>query len=98
MVSPGPKHRAAAFALALTLSLSSLAGAQTLAGAPTVDLSAVRIDNFHAAAKLAHRDRRNVQSVLVADIAKKLGDTGVGTIALSPFADDVRINEVHGVA
>ena len=46
MVSPAPKHRAAALALALTLSLGSLAGAQTLAGAPTIDLSAIHIDNF----------------------------------------------------
>ena len=46
MVSPGPKHRAAAIALALTVSLSSLAGAQTLAGAPAADLSTIRIDNF----------------------------------------------------
>jgi len=40
MVSPGPKHRAAAIALALTLSLSGLAGAQTLA------VPSIVIDNF----------------------------------------------------
>src|SRR5215470_11061931 len=37
---PGPKHRAAAIALALTLSLSGLAGAQTIAVPP------IGIDNF----------------------------------------------------
>lgn len=40
MVSPGPKHRAAAIALALTLSLSGLAGAQTIA------VPSIGIDNF----------------------------------------------------
>ena len=40
MVSPGPRHRAAAIALALTLSLSGLAGAQTIA------VPAIGIDNF----------------------------------------------------
>jgi protein tyrosine/serine phosphatase len=42
MVSSIPKHRAAALALALTLSLSGLAGAQTIAVPPV----AVDIDNF----------------------------------------------------
>ena len=40
MVSPGPKHRAAAIALVLTLSLSGLAGAQTIA------VPSIGIDNF----------------------------------------------------
>lgn len=96
MVSPGPKIRAAALALALTLSLGGFAGAQTLAGAPTIDLSSIRIDNF---ARVNNTYYRGAQPV--GDDYATLAKLGVKTIinltSDDAVADEQAMTEKNGM-
>src|SRR5678815_2567623 len=90
MVSPGPKHRAAAIALALTLSLSGLAGAQTLA------VPSIVIDNF---ARVNDTYYRGAQPV--GDDYASLAKLGVKTIinltSDDAVADEQSLTEKNGM-
>jgi protein tyrosine/serine phosphatase len=90
MVSPGPKHRAAAITLALALSLSSLAGAQTIA------VPSIGIDNF---ARVNDTYYRGAQPV--GDDYASLAKLGVKTIinltSDDAVADEQSLTEKNGM-
>ena len=96
MVSPGRRFRAAALAVALTVSLGSVAGAQTLAVPHVVDLSSIRIDNF---ARVNDTYYRGAQPM--GDDYASLAAIGVKTIinltSDDALADEQRFVEQNGM-
>jgi hypothetical protein len=55
-------------------------------------------DQLGAAAPLADGDDRQEQrDSLLIDSCKKPSNTGIGAMAFARFADDVGVNQIHGV-